>query len=66
MVLTGSILVLGVAVAVTGQVAKHRIQDPRFPFWVGLALTFLAPTFIMTLVVETILLFSWNPLLWME
>ena len=66
MVITGSILALGVAVAVAGQVAKSRIQDPRFPFWVGLALTLIAPTFLMALVVETILLFTWNPLVWME
>ena len=52
--------------AVAGQVAKHRISDPRFPFWVGLALTLIAPTFLMALVVETILLFTWNPLVWME
>ena len=66
MVVTASILTLGVAVAVAGQVAKHRISDPRFPFWVGLVLTLIAPTFLMALVVETILLFTWNPLVWME
>ena len=66
MVVTASVLTLGIAVAVGGQVAKHRISDPRFPFWVGLALTLVAPTFLMALVVETILLFTWNPLVWME
>lgn len=66
MVITGSILALGIAITVAGQVAKHRIQDPRLPFWLGLALTLIAPTFLMALVVETILLFTWNPLNWME
>lgn len=66
MVITGSILALGIAITVAGQVAKHRIQDPRLPFWVGLALTLIAPTFLMALVVETILLLTWNPLNWME
>jgi hypothetical protein len=66
MVITTSILTLGVAVAVAGQVAKHRIQDPRLPFLVGLALTLIVPSFLMALVMETILLFTWNPLIWME
>jgi len=66
MVITASVLTLSVAVAIAGQVAKHRFQDPRLPFWIGLALTLLAPTFLMALVVETILLFTWNPLVWME
>lgn len=66
MVVTASVLTLGVTVAVAGQIAKHRIQDPRFPFLVGLALTLIAPTFLMALVMETILLFTWNPLIWME
>jgi len=66
MVITGSVLALGIAVAVAGQVAKHRTQDPRLPFAVGLALTLIVPTFLMALVVETILLFTWNPLNWME
>lgn len=66
MVITASVLTLGVAVAVAGQVAKQRVSDPRFPFWVGLALTLIVPTFLMALVVETILLFTWNPLVWME
>ena len=66
MVVTASVLAVGIAVAVAGQVAKHRISDPRFPFWVGLALTLIAPTFLMALVVEVILLFTWNPLNWME
>lgn len=66
MVVTASILTLGVTVAVAGQLAKHRIQDPRLPFVVGLALTLIAPTFFMALVVEVILLFTWNPLTWME
>lgn len=66
MIITGSILTLGVAVSVAGQLAKHRIRDPRFPFWVGLALTLLAPTLLIALAVETILLFTWNPLIWME
>ena len=66
MVVTASILTLGVAVAVAGQVTKHRIKDPRLPFAVGLALTLIAPTFLMALVVEVILLFTWNPLNWME
>ena len=66
MVITASVLTLGVAVAVAGQVTKHRIQDRRLPFAVGLALTLIAPTFLMVLVVEVILLFTWNPLIWME
>lgn len=66
MVITGSLLVLGVGVAAAGQVAKHRIKDPRLPFWVGLALTLIAPTFLLSLVVEIILIFTWNPLEWME
>jgi len=66
MVVTGSILTLGIAVAVAGQVAKHRIHDPRLPFFVGLVLTLLAPTFLMVLVVELVLLFTWNPLNWLE
>ena len=64
MVITASVLTLGVAVAIAGQVAKHRIHDPRLPFAVGLALTLIAPTFLMALVVEVILLFTWNPLNW--
>jgi len=66
MVITGSILALGVTVVAAGQLAKHRIQDPRLPFWVGLVLTVLAPTFLTALAIETILLFTWNPLIWME
>ncbi|NBQ64406.1 MAG: hypothetical protein EBZ83_01355 [Verrucomicrobia bacterium] len=66
MVVTLSVLSLGVAVTVAGQVAKNRIRDPRIPFWVGLSLTLLAPAFLMALVVETILLLTWNPLEWME
>ena len=66
MVITASVLALGVAVGVAGKLAKHRVPDPRLPFWVGLALTLIAPTFLMALVVETILLFTWNPLVWME
>jgi len=66
MVITGSILVLGIGVAVAGKVAKHRIKDPRLPFWVGLALILIAPTLLMSLVVEIILIFTWNPLEWME
>lgn len=66
MVITGSVLALGIVVTVAGQVAKHRIQDPRFPFWVGLALSLIAPTLLMALVMETILIFTWNPLIWME
>jgi len=66
MVITGSILTLGVAVAVGGHLAKHRIRDPRFPFWVGLVLTLMAPALLMALVIEVILIFTWNPLVWME
>jgi len=66
MVLTTSILTLGVAVAVAGRVAKHRIKDPRLPLAVGVALTLIVPTVLMALVVEVILLFTWNPLNWME
>lgn len=66
MIVTASVLAVGVAVAVTGQAAKHRVQDPRLPFAIGLAMTLLAPTFLMALVVEVILLFTWNPLNWME
>lgn len=66
MVVTGSVLALGITVALVGQAAKHRIQDPRLPFAIGLVLTLIAPTFIMALVLEIILLFSWNPLSWME
>lgn len=66
MIVTASVLAVGITVAVAGQVAKHRVQDPRLPFAVGLAMTLLAPTFLMALVVEIILLFTWNPLNWME
>ncbi|NBS54083.1 hypothetical protein EBT23_00680 [bacterium] len=66
MVVTASVLTLGVIVTVASQVTKKQISDPRIPFWVGLALTLIAPTFLMALVVETILLFTWNPLVWME
>lgn len=66
MVITGSVLALGVAVAVAGRVANQRFQDPRLPLIVGLVLTLIAPTFLMALVMETILLFTWNPLNWME
>ena len=66
MVVSASILAAGLTVAVAGRVVKHRIQDPRLPFAVGLALTLIAPTFLMALVVEVILLFTWNPLNWME
>lgn len=66
MVVTASVLAVGITVAVAGQVAKHRVQDPRLPFAIGLAMTLLAPTFLMALVVEIILLFTWNPLNWME
>lgn len=66
MVVTGSLLVVSMAVAVGGHFAKHRIRDPRFPLWVGLVLTILAPAFLTALAIETILLFTWNPLIWME
>ncbi len=66
MVVTTSILAVGIAVAVAGRAVKHRTQDPRLPFWIGLALTLIAPTFLMALVMETVLLFTWNPLIWME
>ena len=66
MIVTASLLAAGITVAVAGQVAKHRVQDPRLPFWVGFALTILAPTILMALVMETVLLFTWNPLIWME
>ncbi|MBM4455484.1 MAG: hypothetical protein FJ411_03740 [Verrucomicrobia bacterium] len=66
MVVTGSILALGIAVAVGAQVAKRRTQDPRLPLVVGLALTLIIPTFLIVLVFEIILLFTWNPLNWME
>jgi hypothetical protein len=66
MIVTASVLAVGITVAVAGQVAKHRVQDPRLPFAIGLAMTLLAPTFLMALVVEIILLFTWNPLNWME
>jgi len=66
MVVTGSILALGIAVAVGAQVAKRRTKDPRLPLVVGLALTLIIPTFLIVLVFEIILLFTWNPLNWME
>lgn len=66
MLITASVLTLGLAVTVAGQVAKQRIRDPRLPMAVGLVLTLLAPTFLIALVVEVILLFTWNPLNWME
>jgi|GEM_PF-759535 len=66
MIVTGSILALGIAVAVGAQVAKRRTQDPRLPLVVGLALTLIIPTFLIVLVFEIILLFTWNPLNWME
>lgn len=66
MIVTASVLAVGITVAVAGQVAKHRVQDPRLPFAIGLAMTLLAPTFLMALVIEIILLFTWNPLNWME
>jgi len=66
MIVTGSVLTLGVAVAVASRVLKQRVQDPRLPLFVGFALALIAPTFLMALVVETILLFTWNPLIWME
>ena len=66
MIVTASVLAVGITVAVAGQVAKHRVQDPRLPFAIGLAMTLLAPTFLMALVVEIILMFTWNPLNWME
>jgi len=66
MIVTGSVLTLGVAVAVASRVLKQKVQDPRLPLFVGFALALIAPTFLMALVVETILLFTWNPLIWME
>lgn len=66
MVITVSVFTLGVSVAVAGQIAKHRIRDPRLPFLVGLALTLILPAFLMALVMEVIVLFTWNPLIWME
>jgi len=66
MVITASVLTIGVAVAVAARVARNRVQNPRFSFCVGLALTLIAPAFLMALVMETILLFTWNPLIWME
>ena len=59
-------MALGIAVAVGAQVAKRRTQDPRLPLVVGLALTLIIPTFLIVLVFEIILLFTWNPLNWME
>ena len=66
MVVTASILTIGIAVATVSQVAKHRIHDPRLPFFTGLILALITPTALVALVVETILLFTWNPLVWME
>jgi hypothetical protein len=66
MIVTASVLTVGIAVGIAGNLAKHRMPDPRLPFWVGLALALIAPTFLVALVVETILLLTWNPLVWME
>jgi len=66
MVITASVLTVGVAVAVAARVSKQKIKNPRLPFLLGLALALIAPTFLMALVVETVLLLTWNPLIWME
>lgn len=66
MIVTASVLAVGVTVVVAAQVSRHRTQDPRLSFFAGLALALLAPTFLAALVLEVILLLSWNPLVWME
>ena len=66
MVITASVLTIGIAVTIGSHIARHRMQDSRVPFWVGLVLSVVGPTFLMALVMETILLFTWNPLVWME
>lgn len=61
-------MTLGAAVVLMAgsQLAKHRNDNPHFPFVIGLGLALLAPTFLFAFVVELILLCNWNPLIWME
>ena len=66
MVITGATLTAGVALAVGTQLYKTQAKNPKFPFLAGLGLSLIIPTFLMALVFELIMLFAWNPLVWME
>ena len=66
MIITGATLTAGVLVAVGSHLYQSHAQNPRFPFWAGLGLSVIIPTFLMALVLELIALLAWNPLVWME
>ena len=66
MIMTSMTLVAAAVLIVGAQLARHRNDNPHFPFVIGLGLTLLAPTFLIVFVVELILLCNWNPLIWME
>ena len=66
MIMTGATLTAGVLVAVGAHFYQAHAQNPKFPFWAGLGLSVIIPTFLMALVLELIALFAWNPLVWME
>lgn len=66
MVITGATLTAGIVLAVGSHFYKAHAKSPKFPFFAGLALSLVIPTIIIALVLELILLFAWNPLIWME
>jgi hypothetical protein len=66
MILTGATLTAGVVLAVGAHFYKEHAKNPKFPFFAGLGLSLLIPTFLMALVLELITLLAWNPLVWME
>lgn len=66
MIITGATLTAGVALAVGSHFYKTHATNPKFPFLAGLGLSLIIPTVLMALVIELIMLFAWNPLIWME
>jgi len=66
MILTSLTLGTAVVLVAGAKLAQSRNNNPRIPFLIGLGLAFLAPTLLISFVMEWILLCAWNPLIWME
>ncbi len=66
MIITSMTLGAAVVLVAGAQLAKHRTDNRHFPIAIGLGLTILVPTFLIVLVLELIVLCTWNPLIWME
>ncbi|NCY21374.1 hypothetical protein EBX31_05385 [bacterium] len=66
MIITGATLTAGVVLTVGAHFYKAHAKNPHFPFWVGMGLSLLIPTFLMAMVFELIMLLAWNPLVWLE